>query len=87
MRLLVVLLIAVASFASAEEPIVVADDRPVTSALAVTAQLGTAFADAMAALGGVPDYPYVVVPHPLGSLTMEQLRGLAAKAAPVSWRK
>ena len=39
-------------------------------------------ADAMAALGGVPDYPYVVVPHPLGSLTMEQLRGLAAKAAP-----
>ena len=36
----------------------------------------------MANLGGVPDYPYVVVPHPLGSLTMEQLRELAAKAAP-----
>ena len=39
-------------------------------------------ADAMAALGGVPDYPYVVVPHPLGSRTMEQLRELAAAAAP-----
>lgn len=39
-------------------------------------------ADAMAALGGVPDYPYVVVPHPLGSRTMEQLRDLAAAAAP-----
>ena len=39
-------------------------------------------ADAMAALGGVPDYPYVVVPHPLGSRTIEQLRDLAAAAAP-----
>ena len=39
-------------------------------------------ADAMAALGGVPDYPYVVVPHPLGSRTMEQLREIAAKCAP-----
>ena len=39
-------------------------------------------ADAMATLGGVPDYPYVVVPHPLGSRTMEQLRDIAANAAP-----
>ena len=39
-------------------------------------------ADAMATLGGVPDYPYVVVPHPLGSRTMEQLREIAAKASP-----
>ena len=36
----------------------------------------------MAALGGAPDYPYVVVPHPLGSRTMPQLREIAAKAAP-----
>jgi hypothetical protein len=36
----------------------------------------------MAALGGVPDYPYAIVPHPLGSRTMEQLRDIAAKAAP-----
>ena len=35
-----------------------------------------------ASLGGVPDYPYVVVPHPLGSKSMEQLRDLAATAAP-----
>ena len=39
-------------------------------------------ADAMAALGGTPNYPYVVVPHPLGSRTMQQLRAIAAKAAP-----
>ena len=39
-------------------------------------------ADAMANLGGVPDYPYVVVPHPLGSRTMDQLRELAAEALP-----
>ncbi len=39
-------------------------------------------ADAMAALGGAPDYPYVVVPHPLGSRDMAQLREIAAKAAP-----
>jgi hypothetical protein len=39
-------------------------------------------ADAMAALGGVPDYPYVVVPHPLGSRTMAQIREIAARATP-----
>ena len=39
-------------------------------------------ADAMAALGGVPDYPYVVVPHPLGSRTMDQIREIAARSAP-----
>ena len=39
-------------------------------------------ANAMANLGGIPDYPYVVVPHPLGSLTPEELRGRAMQAAP-----
>ena len=39
-------------------------------------------ADAMAALGGVPDYPYVVVPHPLGSRTMDQIREIATRSAP-----
>ncbi len=39
-------------------------------------------ANAMAALGGAPDYPYVVVEHPLGSRTMPQLRDIAARAAP-----
>ena len=39
-------------------------------------------ARAMARIGGIPDYPYVVLPHPLGSLTGEALRGRAIQAAP-----
>ena len=37
---------------------------------------------AMSKIGGIPDYPFVVVPHPLGSLTAEALRERAALAAP-----
>ena len=39
-------------------------------------------AEAMARLGGIPDYPYVIVPHPLGSLSEEALRERAVQAAP-----
>ena len=39
-------------------------------------------ANAMAELGGIPGFPYVVLPHPLGSLTLEELRDRAAQAAP-----
>ena len=39
-------------------------------------------AKAMAQIGGIPDYPYVVVPHPLGSLAPETLRERARQAAP-----
>ena len=39
-------------------------------------------AKAMSKLGGIPDYPFVVLPHPLGSLTPEQLRERAVQAAP-----
>ena len=39
-------------------------------------------ADAMAKLGGVPDYPYVVLPHPLGSLDDTAIRARATQAAP-----
>jgi hypothetical protein len=39
-------------------------------------------ANAMAKLGGIPDFPYVVLPHPLGSLPAEQLRDRAAQATP-----
>jgi hypothetical protein len=39
-------------------------------------------ANAMSKLGGIPDYPYVVVPHPLGSLTTDALRQRAIQAAP-----
>ncbi len=39
-------------------------------------------ARAMSRLAGIPDYPFVVVPHPLGSLNPDALRERAAMAAP-----
>ena len=39
-------------------------------------------AKAMSKIGGIPSYPFVVLPHPLGSLTLEQLRERAIQAAP-----
>lgn len=36
----------------------------------------------MSNIGGIPDYPFVVLPHPLGSLDAEQLRQRAMQAAP-----
>jgi hypothetical protein len=39
-------------------------------------------AKAMSRIGGIPDYPFVVLPHPLGSLTPESLRQRAMQAAP-----
>ena len=39
-------------------------------------------ANAMAKLGGIPDYPYVILPHPLGSLDEIGIRDKAAQAAP-----
>ena len=39
-------------------------------------------AKAMAQIGGISDYPFAVVPHPLGSLTQETLRERAVQAAP-----
>lgn len=39
-------------------------------------------AEAMKRLLGAPEYPYVVVPHPIGSLTPEQLRERARLALP-----
>ncbi len=37
---------------------------------------------AMSRIKGIPDYPFVVAPHPLGSLSSEQLRQKAIQAAP-----
>ena len=37
---------------------------------------------AMSNIGGIPDYPFVVVPHPLGSLSTKVLRERAMQAAP-----
>lgn len=39
-------------------------------------------AKAMANLGGMPDYPFAIVQHPIGSLTPEQIRERAVEAAP-----
>ena len=39
-------------------------------------------AKAMSKIGGIPDYPFVVLPHPLGSLTLDSLREKAVQAAP-----
>ena len=37
---------------------------------------------AMSKLGGIPSYPFVALPHPLGSLTPDTLRERAIQAAP-----
>ena len=39
-------------------------------------------AETMAMLGGIPGYPYVMLPHPLGSLDQDALREKAIQAAP-----
>ena len=39
-------------------------------------------ARAMSKIGGIPEYPFVVLPHPLGSLNPEALREKAVQAAP-----
>ena len=36
----------------------------------------------MSKIGGIPEYPFVVLPHPLGSLSPEALREKAVQAAP-----
>ena len=41
-----------------------------------------ASAAAQAAICGNPDYPFVVVPHPIGSLTATELRERAKSAVP-----
>ena len=39
-------------------------------------------AKAMSVICGIPEYPYVVIPHPLGSLEPEKLRQRAIQASP-----
>jgi hypothetical protein len=39
-------------------------------------------ARAQAAISGNPEYPFVVIPHPVGSLTPADLRKRAATAVP-----
>ena len=36
----------------------------------------------MSKLGGIPDYPFVILPHPMAHLSQEDLRDYAVRAAP-----
>lgn len=40
----------------------------------------------MAQLKGFPDYPFLIVPHPIGNLKPEELLDRAKKAAPEALR-
>lgn len=51
-------------------------------AIAICTEPFRSGAKAMAALGGMPDYPFAVVQHPIGSLKEAQLRERAVEAAP-----
>jgi hypothetical protein len=57
------------------------DRRGVPAAVICTEEFVPS-ARAQAAICGNPTYPFVVVPHPIGSLTREELRRRAAVAAP-----
>ena len=37
---------------------------------------------AMARVQGIPDYPFITLPHPLGSLTREEVKERAESALP-----
>ncbi len=39
-------------------------------------------AKAIAEIQGIPDYPFAIVPHPIGRLTPEALKGRAETAIP-----
>ena len=57
------------------------DRRGIPAAAICTDQFVTS-ARTMARVMGIPDYPVIFTPHPLGSLTTEQLRERAEKLAP-----
>ena len=39
-------------------------------------------AKAMSKIGGIPDYPFILLPHPLGSLSQDALHRRAIQVAP-----
>ncbi|MDR5709875.1 MAG: hypothetical protein QN172_11145 [Armatimonadota bacterium] len=61
------------------------EERGVPAAVVITeAFLRTA--DAMAQTQGMPGYPYAVIPHPLSSLSPEEVRARAERVLPeVVW--
>ncbi|MDR5709813.1 MAG: hypothetical protein QN172_05360 [Armatimonadota bacterium] len=57
------------------------EERGVPTAVVIT-EAFCGIADTMARDLGVPGYPYVVIPHPISSLTPEELRARAEQALP-----
>ena len=53
------------------------EKRDVPAAVVITAPF-IPTAEAMARLSGMPEYPYVVAPHPFGSLTAAEVKERAA---------
>lgn len=51
-------------------------------AIAICTEPFESGAKAIANLGGMPDYPFALIQHPIGSLTLEQIRERAIEAAP-----
>ncbi len=51
-------------------------------AIAICTEPFESGAQAMTVLGGMPDYPFALIQHPIGSLTPEQIRERAIEAAP-----
>ena len=51
-------------------------------AIAICTEPFESGAQAIANLGGMPDYPFALIQHPIGSLTPEQIRERAVEAAP-----
>ena len=51
-------------------------------AIAICTEPFESGAPAMANLGGIPDYPFALIQHPIGSLTPQQIRERAIEAAP-----
>jgi hypothetical protein len=57
-------------------------ERRGVPAAAIITNIFTATGQAMAEIDGIPDYPIVIVPHPLSSLTEQELRARAAALVP-----
>ncbi len=51
-------------------------------AIAICTEPFESGAKAMTELGGIPGYPFVLIEHPIGSLTPEELHERAMNAAP-----
>jgi len=53
-----------------------------TPTVAIIADALVGSAEAMKKVSGMPDYPYVVVPYPVGTLSDDEVAALAKKITP-----